>query len=422
MEHACNLEPRILRHARSNRAFVVLRDADGRRRQVTLGAWTDTGPSPESRRAYHAAMLRWQAEQRAPAAAALAQAPVEPDANLTVAGIAARFLAHAERYYRHPDGTPTGEAAHCARALAPLLALYADEPASSFGPRKLKVVVDRMVRGDPAAPPDRRRGWCRAQCNANAGRIRRLYKWAASEELVPASVHAALCTLPPLRRGRTDARESAPTKPVSDADVEKTLPHLPPLVADMVRIQHLVGMRPGELVAMTSAEIDRSESVRPGCWVFRPSRSKLSYRGRAVEYPLGPRAVEIVRRYLLADPHARLFTPARSEDIRHAAMRATRKTRVQPSQWDRRVADPERKPGDRYTTASYGHAVWKACRHAGVPVWGPHALRRAVATRVRAQYGIEAARAMLAHQTAAMAELYAHRDLKAAAEIAAKIG
>ena len=419
MVHARNPEPQMLRHARWNRAFAVIRDEHGHRRQVTLGAWPHDGPSPEARRAYHALLARWHAEQRGDKATA-ALAGVEPDANLTVADAAARWLAHCEVYYRHPDGTPTSEVASCSAAVDPLVELYPHERARDFSCKKLKVVRDRMVRGDPTVAE--RRGWCRTLTNQATGRIRRMFKWLVSEELVPVSVHAALCTLPPLKRGRTDARESKPTRPVSDADVTATLPHLPAVVADMVRLQFLVGMRPIELCTMTTAEIDRSESIEAGCWVFRPAQSKLSYRGRAVEYVLGPQAVVIVRAYLKANPAAPLFSPTESEQKRCAEMRERRRSKVQPSQVDRRLANPQHKPRDRYDTMAYGHAVRRGAKRAGLEVWSPHALRRAVATRIRAKFGAEAARAALAHQTLDMTALYAHRDLKAAAQVAKAIG
>src|SRR2546430_10597149 len=64
------------------------------------------------------------------------------------------------------------------------------------------------------------------------------------------------CALPiSLRVGRGKARESIPVVPVEVAVVEATLPHLPPIVADMIRVQLATGMRPGEL---------RSEERRVG--------------------------------------------------------------------------------------------------------------------------------------------------------------
>jgi integrase len=408
----------MLRHPRTGRAFIFVRDERGRRRQLWLGA--DWG-TPEAQRRYHEELAKWHVRRPAGASAViLAEDPVE--GGITIVDAAARWLLHCEKYYRRADGTLTKETSNCVHNVRPLLAMFGDEPLAALSPRKLKEVRERMIRGDPAVPPETRRGWCRTLANQAVGRIRSFVKWCVAEGLVSPSVHAGLCALAPLKRGRTDARESKTTRPVSDDVVEATLPHLPPVVADMVRLQHLVGMRGGELCAMASAEIDRSEAVHRGCWVFRPSQTKVSYRGRAIEYPLGPKAVAIIKRYLKANPTAPLFSPAESELQRHAAMRARRKTRVQPSQVDRAKPDRKRRPGDRYDSGSYGHCIRAACRRAGVEPWSPHDLRRAVATRVRSLFGAEAARAALAHQTLDMTALYAHRDLRVAAEIASEIG
>jgi len=92
-------------------------------------------------------------------------------------------------------------------------------------------------------------------------RIRRMFKWAVAEELVPASVSQALAAMPGLRRGRTDARETEPILPVDDATVEATLPCLPEVVADMVRLQRMTGMRPAEVCILRPSDLDRSGDV-----------------------------------------------------------------------------------------------------------------------------------------------------------------
>jgi integrase len=107
---------------------------------------------------------------------------------------------------------------------------------------------------------------------------------------------------------------------------------------------------------------------------------------------------------------------------RYAAMRARRKTQVQPSQVDRAKADAKRKPGDRYTTCSYGQAVRKACLKAGIEPWHPHQLRHSAGTRIRREAGLETARVVLGHSSVAMTELYAEADRVRAAEIMGRIG
>ena len=67
-------------------------------------------------------------------------------------------------------------------------------------------------------------------------------------------------------------------------------------------------------------------------------------------------------------------------------------------------------------------AVARACKKAGVPYWHPHQLRHNFATMVRRQFGLEAARVTLGHQTAAVTELYAERDQNVAVRVALKVG
>ena len=51
------------------------------------------------------------------------------------------------------------------------------------------------------------RGLCRSIINQRIGRLRRLFKWAASEELIPFEVYHRLATVAGLQRGRSKVRE-----------------------------------------------------------------------------------------------------------------------------------------------------------------------------------------------------------------------
>ena len=59
---------------------------------------------------------------------------------------------------------------------------------------------------------------------------------------------------------------------LEDAVVEATLPYLPDIVADMVRVQRLTGARPGEACSLRPADIDRTEAV----WKWKPPHHKTS--------------------------------------------------------------------------------------------------------------------------------------------------
>ena len=114
-------------------------------------------------------------------------------------------------------------------ALRPVLSLYGSEKASKFGPLALKAVRQYMVDADLS----------RGVVNHRINRIRRFFKWAVSEQLVPPSVHEGLRTVSGLIYGRTTARETEPVKPVDKQWVDAIIPHVSTTVAAMIRLQWL---------------------------------------------------------------------------------------------------------------------------------------------------------------------------------------
>jgi hypothetical protein len=80
-----------------------------------------------------------------------------------------------------------------------------------------------------------------------------MFKWSVEQEMVPASILHALQAVAGLKRGRTNARETAPVKPMTDEHVDEVLPHLSEQVAATVSLQRLTSMRPGEVCAMGAA-------------------------------------------------------------------------------------------------------------------------------------------------------------------------
>ena len=64
-----------------------------------------------------------------------------------------------------------------------------------------------------------------------------IMKWAVAEELAPPTVSFALGAVTALQRGRTAAPETDPVRPVSDAVVDSTLPHLNRHVRGLVEFQ-----------------------------------------------------------------------------------------------------------------------------------------------------------------------------------------
>lgn len=389
-----NTPPKYRLHRASGRAFVHI---EGKR--IYLGKHG----SPESLAEYKRVIAEWSTKRRA---AQIAR-QVDPRHALTLAELVVEYSAFVETHYRK-DGKPTSEVENTRQALkflAPILATLACE----FGPMALEETRERMVAA----------GRSRPTINRDVHRVRRMFKWASSRELLDVAVYQKLCTLAPLRRGRTEAPEPPPVRAVPDDVVEATLPKLPPIVADMVRLQRLTGMRPGELVIMRPCDIDRGGDV----WAYMPASHKLEHHGLGRTIYLGPRAVEILSKYLDREPEAFCFSPKESEAVRHADQRQKRKSKLTPSQRARRPKKhPKKAPRDRYDVASYRRAVTRAAAAAGVEAWAPNQLRHRRATEIRAKYGIEAARLALGHNDAATTLIYAEADEARAKQIALEMG
>src|SRR5262249_10204757 len=151
---------------------------------------------------------------------------------------------------------PTAEQDCIKAAIRPLRRLYGRMPAIAFGPVSLKAVRKAMVDS----------GLARRTINNHVGRIRRMFRWATAEELLPASVYQSLAALPGLQRGRTTARDPGPILPVNDDIIDATLLYLPSVVADMVRFQRLTGCRPSEVCMVRPGDVDTANKV----WQYVP--------------------------------------------------------------------------------------------------------------------------------------------------------
>jgi integrase len=383
--------PKYRLHRPSGQAVVTVGGRD-----VYLGKHG----SRESRDEYDRVVGEWLASRPARRAA-------RPH-DRSVGGLLRAYLAWADGYYRK-DGRPTSEPGNIRAALRPLRRLYGVTPARDFGPLALKAVRRSMIEA----------GLCRNEVNKRAGQVTRMFRWAAENELVPASVHHGLRAVAGLRKGRSEARESEPVRPVPDADVEAIRPFLSRQVWAMVTLMRLTGMRPGEACSIRACDLDRTGPV----WVYRPESHKTEHHGRDRVILIGPRAKEILVPWLGGDASAYLFSPAEAVAEMRARARARRQTPLTPSQRARRPkARPEVAPGGRYTKYSLHQAVRRACLRAGVPPWGPGRLRHNAATMIRREFGLDAARAVLGHTTPAVTAVYAEADMEKAAEAMERLG
>ena len=327
---------------------------------------------------------------------------------ISVAEVMVAFLEFAISYYRK-HGEETKEVTSIKEALRPLRRLYSATLAAGFGPRMLKTVREQMIES----------GLSRTTINNRIARVKRMFKWAVAEELVPSSVYHGLQAVSGLRRGRSKAPDPLPVESVPDGAFEATLPFLPPPVAAMAQLQYWTGMRPGEVIQMRTADVERDGKI----WIYTPRRHKTEHHGIERHIPIGPRAQEVLRPWLRLDTEASLFSPKEAEAARNAEKRRNRRSPMTPSQAKRKPRKNRKRPtGDAYTADSYRRAITHACDQAGVDRWSPNQLRHSAATRIRKEEGLEAARVVLGHQSAAVTEIYAELDKRSAETIMGRLG
>jgi integrase len=344
--------------------------------------------TPEAKQAYQRLMAEHLANNRQAVAG-----PVQ-SSGPAVLEVMDAHRKHAEIHYRRRDGSETGERENYRLALRPLRQLYGRLPAAEFGPLELRAVRESMIRTGKLS---------RTTINARINRIRRVFKWAASMAMIPGRVYQDLMTVPPLLEGRTPAKEADGVRSVDLGQVQRALPHMPAPVAAMVQVQVLTGCRVGEIVVM------RGVDLRPGepNWTYIPPWHKNQWRGQSRHIFLGPKAQEIVKPFLGADPQAFLFNP--QEVV--AELRRRRKG-----------GRPPRITANRYDRRTYRQAIIRACRKAGIEPWSPLQLRHAAATKIRESFGLEAAQVILGHSRVDSTQLYAEKNMNRASEIIAEIG
>lgn len=326
--------------------------------------------------------------------------------SVSVAEGCVSYLKFAKVYYR--DGS---EFVGMSDACKPLVELFSSVHLSDFGIPEFKACRQFWVN----------RGCSRQYVNKQVKRLLRLAKWWVSEGMVEPSLHQALKCVEPLKLGRCECPEAEPIKPVDAQAIEKTLPHLPPILRDLVKVHLLLGCRPGEVVKLTPSMIDRSGSV----WAIRLADHKTSWRGHARTIYVGPKAQAILAPHLEScKPDEVIFSPTKATRQRLEAKSANRKTPLSCGNrpGSNKTTSPKKCPGKAYDTQSYGKAIRYACQSAGVDVWSPNQLRHAKATELRTAEGIESASLILGHKSLDVTQVYAEKSERLAIGLAAKYG
>ncbi len=372
--------PRLCRHKASARPYAT----DPRTHKPVyfgaVGSWpTPTKAPPRTAQdAYESWLGRFLTRKR--------EIPgnLDPE-GLTVAEMLNSFHDWALTYYRRADGSKTSEPANIEHAISRVFEIHAATLAADFGPLALKQVRQRMVDA----------GLSRGFINDQVDRIRRGFKWAVENELVPPAVYDALKAVKSLSKGRTPAPDPEPVRPVPFADVEKTLAFLTPKLRALVQVHLWCGMRAEEAVGLTPAQIDRSALP----WCYRPAMHKTAHREQDREIWIGPQARAILEEWAVW-------------------------TQPKRPVWLSKGRGPHFRFIGHVTVSGYRQAVESAARKAKVPAWTPRQLRKTWLTHIRHSHerGIEAAQVIGGHAEISTTEIYASANRALGRDAAERFG
>lgn len=377
------MPPKMLN--RNGRARVTLTDAvTGKRREYALGEYG----TAQAEAKYHALMQKFSAMGK--------RLPFDAREGMSVVELVEGYWAHAKGRYQ-PNHLATIKS-----AITLLVRHYGDEPADEFGPLRLQELREIMVNHGL----DGRR-WSRGYVNAQINRIRSVFTWGVSMEIVRPETLTALKSVGPLKEGQTTAHETTPVESVDLQLVEGSIPEMPRQIRTMVELQLVTGARPGEIVRLKMRWVSKhSEEL----WIFTIPKGEAKVRSKPRPIPLGPRAIRAIEPFITTNPDAFLFSPADSlmESMGY-------------------VRGGERAPGERYTTGSYRQAIQAACDK-GFPVpedcedqkawkkahrWNPNQLRHWALSEIEYASDDRAASVVAGHSNHKITnEVYIHRAAK----------
>lgn len=369
-------------------------------KDIYLGRWNTKASKSE----YQRVIGEWLA---------CGTAPANQPETISVTEICVDYTREMKKRYRDENGKPTEEYKTVQRIMQSLRSSYGPTNAAEFKALRFKAMREKFVQ----------KGLCRYVVNKYCRHIVRAFKLAAENEKLSPENYQSLQSVESLRKGRTEAKETEAIQPVSVETIDQTIEHLHGILADMVRLQLLTGMRPGELCQLKPEHIDRSNDI----WVFTPEHHKNAHRDQSRAICIGEQAQQILNPYLLRPDSQFCFDP--SEAVEQVRRKRNLERKTPDGQGNYRGSTkakrkPKRQAGNQYTTASYRRAIHRACDSAGIPRWSPNRIRKTAGTIIRKETGsLESAQAVLGHKSRSTTErFYAAIDTALAAEVMRKIG
>lgn len=369
--------PKMRHDKERDRAYVRI---DGVRHR--LGKWG----SDKAQASYDALIASWLVSGRvntdgATAGKAESAPPPSSSGILTVADLLALWMEDIATNGKGIKSSSYGSARAAGRAMSAYLTL----PVDDFGPKAFKQVMRDYAKTPVVRRKKLKDGTVvnienprtRKYVNSVMVRIRKMFEWAVSEEMIDAAKAWRLQSVPLLEYGDPHTKESDERTPAKPEVVQATLGALTRECASLIQALSLTGARPGEICKMTMAQIyDRDKKV----WRYVPRRHKNSWRGKIRHVAIGPRCQEIINKqveeYGLSETDA-IFSPRRS---------IPRK---------REGAKPDPRAREFFESLVVRKAVCRACEVAGVEHWFPYQMRYAAGAKARQQGGIATTSATL---------------------------
>ena len=353
--------------------------------------------SPESHERYARLVKEWMAGERVSK-----RVPHAGQVLLTVRGLFAEYRAWivaTDRYMK--NGKPTATRIQIECVLQQFEAFAGDVRVMELSEAILVQWRDRI---------ERNRKLTRKGVNRKVQVVLAALRWGKTRGLLPKSAWADCREIEPVKKGECGTRRERlrERRAVTLAEIERvaakcTCRH----IAAMMRVQALLGCRPGEVAAMRWADIDKTPIVVDGVilWTYRvaDSAAKTAHHDRSISYPVPPRAQAILDEFP-ALPRALIFSPQQSMAERG------RSRKTAPAF------------GPQWTARAYRNAVVRACEAAGVPYFTPHEIRHGAITRAAEQHGVLAAQRLANHSSASTTARYLHTEDDAAYRVAARIG
>jgi integrase len=365
--------------------------------------------------------------------AALKAAPVPPPLTApapperTVAEVLAAYYAFALAEYADAPKT----LARIWEAVEAVRGAHADAPVSQFRGPQLKAVREGLAaRLNKHAD----RPLSRTYINYLVAVVQRMWRWALSEDLVPADCAATIAAVKALRKGKggTEPRRVLPPLPGWDEALVELAPHL----RAMLRVQAYCGMRPQDVCRLRRKELSTSPAEKVEVpdtgrsvsafkvgevmvWLYAPAAHKTSWKGKTRLVAIGPRAQALLAP-LLADlkPDDYVFSPAKT------LAQIGRGNQFKKHGYSR-----------HYETQQYAQLVDRAIGRANaprveagwhaselVPRWSPNQLRHLAATVVGDELDREHARALLGQSSADVIDVYLEQQMGKAGRAAAQCG